>query len=86
MAEEVISISIRGAIGSGKTLLLISLLEAMADNGFLTAADTKRITENPGWFLRQVRPEPDNRDGEEIATVTICKASLLTHHGITLKA
>lgn len=85
MLPEPISITIRGGAGSGKTLLLRSLLDMMADAGFLTMEDTKAITENPGAFFDKVRPPKDNLAEEETVTIAIDKPPLLAHHLATLE-
>lgn len=48
-------ITIEGEKASGKTLLLLAILDALADNAFLTHEDTKEFTEAPRAFMNYAR-------------------------------
>lgn len=69
-------ITINGEQGCGKTTLLRLMIEAIADAGLLSVADTKWLTENPSGFFQHARITNSHIEQIEIA---ICPESLLQH-------
>lgn len=70
-------ITIHGERGSGKTTLLELLLDAIADNGLMTVADTRLYTEHSGAYWRANRIA--NTDTVEQIDITICHDSLVNY-------